>query len=64
MLSIFTASSTDFPFNHSVANEDEAIADIRARAEARKESGLIGGVREWFDIDYLLRVIDKYKKEP
>lgn len=46
-----------------MVNEDEAIADIRSRSEARKESGLIGGAREWFEIDYLLRVIDKYKKK-
>jgi hypothetical protein len=38
---------------------EEAIEGIRKRSQERKESGHIGGVREWFEIDYLLRVIDK-----
>lgn len=41
-------------------NED-ILEDIRTLNQERKDSGLIGGVREWFDIDFLLRYIDMLK---
>jgi hypothetical protein len=37
----------------------EVLEGIRRRNEERKDSGEVGGVREWFEIDYLLRHIDK-----
>lgn len=39
--------------------DEKILADIRKRNQERKDSELIGGVREWFDIDFLLRYIDK-----
>jgi len=38
---------------------EEILADIRKRNQERKDSGMIGGMREGFDIDFLLRYIDK-----
>lgn len=35
------------------------LADIRRRHQARIDSGDVGGVREWFDIAFLLSYIDK-----
>lgn len=34
------------------------LENIRQRAEDRRATGLAGGVREWFDLDYLLRILD------
>ncbi|MBG0738626.1 hypothetical protein IV500_04220 [Paeniglutamicibacter antarcticus] len=45
------------------ADDDRMLAGIRARAEARNTSGLIGGVREWSDINHLLGVIDRLRVE-
>lgn len=40
---------------------EEHLADIRRRNQERKDSDMVGGVREWFDIDFLLRYIDQMK---
>lgn len=46
-------------FSEPEAVPVDPMQSIRDRAAKRKESGEVGGVREWFDIDYLLRVIDE-----
>lgn len=38
--------------------DEKHLKGIRERNEKRKASEEIGGVREWFEIDYLLRYID------
>lgn len=38
-----------------------AVEAIRARNTKLLASGAVGGVREWFDISFLLRYIDKLK---
>lgn len=35
-----------------------AVANIRKRAEERAAASEVGGVREWFDIAFLLKVLD------
>lgn len=37
---------------------EQFLTSIRKRAEDRKASDAIGGVREWGEIDFLLRYID------
>jgi len=37
---------------------EKLLANIRKRNQDRGDSGLVGGVQEWFDIDFLLRYID------
>lgn len=41
----------------------EVLEGIRRRNEERKASQDVGGVREWFEIDYLLRHIDKLERK-
>lgn len=36
---------------------------IRERAKARNESGLVGGVQEWFEINFLLNLIGELEYE-
>lgn len=50
-------------FSEPEAVPVDPLQSIRDRAAKRKESGVAGGVREWFDIDYLLRVIDGVEYE-
>ena len=41
----------------------EQVDRIRNRALERKSPGQIGGVREWFEIDFLLAYIDQQERE-
>lgn len=39
-------------------SDEEKVEAIRKRSEKRKQSGAVGGIQEWFEIDTLLRVLD------
>ena len=48
-------------------HSETLLADIRTRNEERKaaeQEGVIGGARANFDVDFLLRYIDKLTAEP
>jgi hypothetical protein len=40
-------------------SQSYALAQIRERHEERIASGMVGGVREWFEIATLLKVVDE-----
>lgn len=44
--------------------DKKALEAIRGRAEDRKASPEIGGVREWFEIDHLLEIVENLQIAP
>lgn len=42
-----------------MVDKEERLRRIRERNEDRKAAGQVGGVMDWFDIDFLLRLLDE-----